>query len=188
VTTATGTRVARICCRTPERVRSIIATAQAKRQSASNLPRVRVGLAGDENQILASTWNLKTSFAASMIVTLEPRNAAQDRTFASLRGMCPTPPIPKASLAWRESHECPRFWIGPQAGGLPLRFGCPSSAHGGLNVTDEAGFKTKAPGGSGTGVGSRWRISVAGGHRIGERRGRGPTTKGRRNESRHHAQ
>src|SRR5437016_3497565 len=44
------------------------------------------------------------------------------------------------------------------------------------HATDEAGFETKAPEGCGTGVGSCWRVSVAGGRRIGKRRGGGPTT------------
>jgi len=58
--------------------------------------------------------------------------------------------------------------------GLPCRFGRPrtfAGRHGGLNyATDEAGFEAKAPEGSRTGVGSRWRVFVAGERRIGGNR------------------
>jgi hypothetical protein len=62
--------------------------------------------------------------------------------------------------------------------------------HGGLNdATDEAGFEAKAPQGSRTGVGTRWRVFVASGRRIrSHRTGSGCTVVEHRTGSRNHAQ
>src|SRR5258705_13880772 len=62
--------------------------------------------------------------------------------------------------------------------------------HGGLNdATDEAGFEAKAPQGSRTGVGTRWRVFVASGRRIrSNRTGSGCTVVEHRTGSRNHAQ
>jgi len=62
--------------------------------------------------------------------------------------------------------------------------------HGGLNdATDEAGSEAKAPQGSRTGVGSRWRVFVASGRRIrSNRTGSGCTVVEHRTRSRNHAQ
>jgi hypothetical protein len=57
------------------------------------------------------------------------------------------------------------------------------------DATDEAGSEAKAPQGSRTGVGSRWRVFVASGRRIrSNRTGSGCTVVEHRTRSRNHAQ
>jgi hypothetical protein len=75
---------------------------------------------------------------------------------------------------------------------LPCRFGrrrLSWKAWRTNDATDEAGFEAKAPQGSRTGVGSRWRVFVARGRRIrSNRTGSGCSVVEHRTDARNHAQ